>query len=134
MLQTSAQNSPQVFRQLDPGGVLEPLRSQLRDLLLEVARSELPWASQALRHLRAEDGPLTAHHLLVALADAKTRTDALLAVSRGSSIESAEVLETFERTAPSAFGLSAKLKATWEKLAQSKDPDLQQRARRALKI
>lgn len=132
ILQTSALNSPQVFRQLDAGGVLESLRSELSDLLLEVARSDLPWADQALRHLRAEDGPAAARYLLEALADAKTRADALLAVSQGASVQSAEVLEAFERTAPPAFGLSAKLKGTWEKLAQSDDPDLRKRARQAL--
>jgi len=134
ILQTSALNSPQVFRQLDAGGVLERLRGPLSPLLLSVARSELPWSDQALRHLRAEDGPDTARYLLTALGDAKTRTDALLALSQGTSLASAEVLEAFARSAPPTFGLADKLRATWEKLAQTSDPALRARAERALSL
>lgn len=131
-LETSSANVPEVLRQLSPGGMLTPSRAQLSDLLLFVSISKSPWANQAVRLLRAEDGAATRNRLLDALRDARQRDDALDALTQGTSVASADVLEAFEREAHPTFGLKEKVRAAWVKLARSRDPQLREKAQRAL--
>ncbi len=133
LLSTSSEDSFEVLRQLDPGGLLESLRSELKDILFDVARANAPMSTGAIRHLRPGDGTNTETLLLEALSDHARAEDAHVALRRDASAASLDLLERFERTEPRLdWSQRRRMIQTLVEIEGQNSKDLKERARAAI--
>ncbi len=133
-LLTSSPDSSEVLRQLAPGGLLAPLRSNLSPILVELSTAETPAGKQAVRHLRPTDSKQAQARLLECLFLPERRDDALFALSAEVSSSGAQVLRNFEeQAAPLNWSQRRALIAAWKHWLQSAQTEQKDEGQAALK-